>query len=235
MLLQDPAHHTVSPATMEKALIRGLEARASGIVQVEVSRSMERSAGNGTIAHAHMEKTASAGMFVKPVLRQVSLGRAIKPQVMIAQVLGVGHGFSESEGPVLSSASWGSSWVMQDFIAAHNSVVKSQKHNFEGCKIPVPTAVRYDRIREALGDSITPKEEQVLCLLKFGMPIDCKVSYGIKKPQKNHFSAHNFKEEVSLYFFKSVQSKALLGPFKVSPITDLCFSPLMTVPKEKSK
>ena len=154
---------------------------------------------------------------------------------MTAQVIGLNRGFSKSEGPVPSSASWGSSWVLQDFIIAHNSVVESQKHNFEGCKIPVPTAVRYDRIREALGDSITPKEEQVLCLLKFGMPIDCKVSYGVKKPQKNHFSAHSFKEEVSLYFYKSVQSKALLGPFKVSPIPDLCFSPLMTVPKENSK
>ena len=185
---------------MEKTLVKGSEARASEIVQVEVSRSLEQFVGNGTIARAPMETTVSAGMFAKPVLRQVSLGRTIRHQVMTAQVLGLNRGFSESEGPVPYSASWGSSWSMQDFIAAHNSVVKSQKHNFEGCKIPVPTAVRYDRIREALGDSITPKEEQVLCLLKFGMPIDCKVSYGVKKPQKNHFSAHSFKEEVSLYF-----------------------------------
>ena len=30
----------------------------------------------------------------------------------------------------------------------------------------------------------------------------------------------------------SVQAQALLGPFKVPPILDLCFSPLMSVPKE---
>ena len=70
-----------------------------------------------------------------------------------------------------------------------------------------------------------PKEERVLC----------KGSYGVRKPQKNHFSANSFKDEVSLYFSKGIQSQALLGPFKVSPIPDLCFSPLMTVPKELSK
>ena len=48
--------------------------------------------------------------------------------------------------------------------------------------------------REALVDSITPKEEQVLCLLKFGMPIDCKVSYGVKKPQKSHFQLTGSKK-----------------------------------------
>ena len=56
-----------------------------------------------------MEKTESTGMFAKPVLRQVSLGRVINHQVMTAQVLELNRGFSESEGPVLSSASWGSS------------------------------------------------------------------------------------------------------------------------------
>ena len=32
-----------------------------------------------------------------------------------------------------------------------------------------------------------------------------------------------------------MQTQAILGPFKLSPISDLCFSPLMTVPKEETK
>ena len=43
------------------------------------------------------------------------------------------------------------------------------------------------------------------------------------------------KDEVSTYFSKSILDKAILGPFKSSPIADLCFSPLMTVPKEETK
>ena len=114
-------------------------------------------------------------------------------------------------------------------------VKNSGKYNFEGCRIPVPTAIRYDRIREALGETATPKDLRVLSLLKYGMPIDCKASYGVRKPQKNHHSALSFKKEVSSYFSKSVEAKAMLGPFKSAPIPDLCFSPLMTVPKEVSK
>ena len=89
---------------------------------------------------------------------------------------------------------------MDDYIKAHNLVRKSGKYNFEGCRIPVPTAIRYDRIREALGDKVTPQEERILCLLEFGMPIDCKDNFRVRKPQKNHFSATSYKDEVSMYF-----------------------------------
>ena len=117
----------------------------------------------------------------------------------------------------------------------HNLIRESGKYNFEGCRIPIPTAIRHNRIRQALGSKATPKEERVLSLLEFGMPIDCESSYGIRKPQKNHFSAVSYKKEVNEYFSKGVETKALLGPFKNAPIKDLCFSPLMTVPKDVSK
>ena len=75
----------------------------------------------------------------------------------------------------------------------------------------------------------------VLNLIEFGMPIFCKEGFGVTKPQKNHFSAVSFKKEVSEYFSKGLQGKALLGPFDFSPIKNLCFSPLMSVPKEETK
>ena len=84
---------------------------------------------------------------------------------------------------------------------------ESGKYNFEGCRIPIPTAIRHDRIRQALGSKATPKEERVLSLLEFGMPIDCESSYGIRKPQKNHFSAVSYKKEVNEYFSKGVETK----------------------------
>ena len=82
---------------------------------------------------------------------------------------------------------------------------------------------------------MTPKEKMVLSLLEFGIPMYCKKGYGIAKPQKNHFSALSFKKEVSGYFCKGVQEKAFLGPFECSPIENLCYSPLMSVPKEDTK
>ena len=137
--------------------------------------------------------------------------------------------------PVQVPGSWGQSWASEDFIKVHTMVRESGKHNYEGCKIPVPTAIRHDRIREALGDNATASDLMILNLIKFGMPINCDTSFGVKKPQKNHFSATSFKDDMGEFFRKGVQSDALLGPFKTSPIQDLCFSPLMTVPKESSK
>ena len=49
-------------------------------------------------------------------------------------------------------------WSSADFIRVHNEVVSSGRYNFEGSKIPIPTSIRYDRLEEALGPDITPKE-----------------------------------------------------------------------------
>ena len=126
-------------------------------------------------------------------------------------------------------------WTAADFIRAHEAVKESGRFNFNGCRIPIPTPIRYDRIKEALGDVVTSKEQRVLSLLKYGMPIDCKPGFGVRRKQRNHFSAVSFKGAINDYFSKNVQCQALLGPFNISPIPDLCFSPLMSVPKEGAK
>ena len=125
-------------------------------------------------------------------------------------------------------------WSTQDFIEAHFAISESGKYNYEGCKIPIPTSIRYDRLREALSSGATPKEQRILKLLEFGMPIDCMSDYGIKKPQKNHHSAVSFKNAINEYLGKNIKAQAILGPFKQSPIPDLSYSPLMSVPKEVS-
>ena len=114
-------------------------------------------------------------------------------------------------------------------------MVNSGKYNFQGCKIPIPTAIRFDLIRQSLGESATQKDQQALELLEFGMPLNCKPGYGINKKQKNHHSALGFKDAIGKYLTKNVQSQAILGPFEQSPISGLCFSPLMSVPKEETE
>ena len=129
----------------------------------------------------------------------------------------------------------GAKWTTEDYIEAHKMVVSSGLHNFEGCKIPIPTSIRYDRLREALGDNITPKEQRVVNLLQYGMPINCEDRFGVKKPQKNHHSAISFSEAISEYLSKNGETHAILGPFTDSPIPELRYSPLMSVPKEETK
>ena len=143
--------------------------------------------------------------------------------------------FSPSVTPSQSGPSGGIRWSTEDFVKAHLAVASSGKYNFEGCRIPIPTPIRYDRLRIALGATVSPKELRTLDLLEFGMPIGCNSMYGVKKHQKNHYSASSFKVSIKEYLFKNVNMQAILGPFDHSPIPDLCFSPLMTVPKEETK
>ena len=126
-------------------------------------------------------------------------------------------------------------WTSDDFIRVHLAVKESGKFNFEGVKIPIPTAIRFDRMEAALGSEATSKERRVLNLLKYGMPINCDPKFGVSKKQKNHFSAISHKVAIEEYLHTSVSSQALLGPFVVAPIPRLCFSPLMSVPKEETK
>lgn len=126
-------------------------------------------------------------------------------------------------------------WTTEDFLVAHRKVVSSGVHNFEFCKIPIPTSIRFDRLRTALGNQATNKEKKILQLLEFGFPIDCKSEYGVTKPQKNHHSSLGFKDAIDKYFRKNLQAQAMLGPFEESPIPGLRFSPLMSVPKDEGE
>ena len=178
------------------------------------------------------------GMFAVHVLKKGNWENPIRHRPKIVQ-LQVGDkeisGFSSSSPSCLSSGENGTSWSTDDFIRAHEAVKKSKKFNFEGCKIPIPTAIRYDRMEVALGNEVSFKDSRILSLLKYGMPVNCKENFGVKKKQKKHFSAICHKGAVEEYISKNVNSQAMLGPFEEPPITNLCFSPMMTVPKEADK
>ena len=107
-----------------------------------------------------------------------------------------------SSSSCLPSCSGDIRWSTQDFIDAHKAVKESGKFNFEGCRIPIPTAIRYDRMEAALGKEATPKELRVLSLLRYGIPINCNMKYGVKKQQKNHFSAISHKDAINEYICK---------------------------------
>ena len=226
----------IDQVTLEKDTVKVLEDQVLVVMQGKVRACMVLFVGNITTLRVLMGVVVSAGIYVRPVLRQESSGSSTKLHPMKGLVPGQQLGsrvpstcISPNQTRVNSSSR---SWDFNDYIYVHKMIRNSGKFNFEGCRIPIPTDIRHDKIRLALGNNITPKEERVLNLLEFGMPIGCNTSYGVRKPQKNHFSALSFEKEVSEYFSKGVQSKAFLGPFKISPIPDLCYSPLMSVPKE---
>ena len=140
------------------------------------------SAGNGMMATALLVLSVESGTVVEPVVEVESLENHTKHLAQIA------HRRRREEVISAPSTSFQliqskSKWSTEDYLAAHREVVKSGLYNFQGCKISIPTNIRYDLIRNALGDQATPKDQKVLDLLKYGMPIDCKPGFGVSKPQ----------------------------------------------------
>ena len=159
---------------------------------------------------AIMVTNVKNGISAEHVQRQVNLGKPTSLRritTLHPTMEEMGRGFSKSWVSHLPYRSWGIRWATQDFIKAHIAIKKSGKYNYEGCRIPIPTAIRFNRIREALGSEISFKEERVLALLEFGMPIDCKPKFGVEKMQKNHFSSIGFKKDIDEYLSKNVQSQ----------------------------
>ena len=108
---------------------------------------------NGTLLLAHMGKGARSVMCAGRALRQVNLVSLTKLLHMTTMQLGEGQmnsGFNPSSLSCLTSSRDVRSWTAKEFIEAHSAVRLSGKFNFEGCRIPIPTAIRYDRMEAAV-------------------------------------------------------------------------------------
>ena len=187
-------------------------------IPTEISLCMLWCVGSGIMVRAHMGITVENGISAGLALKEVNPVNSTEPHPtrMPLAVISVGNSSYPSDNGVFK-------WELTDFIKAHETVRASGRFNFEECRIPIPTAVRYDRIREFLGGDASPKELRVISMLRYGMPINCNPAFGFRKLQKNHFSAVNYRQAIDDYVARSVQNLAILGPFKVALIVDLCF------------
>ena len=112
-----------------------------------------------------MAVNARDGMLAGHVLQMESKESHIRHRpikTLLQRIEMMISGFSSSSRSSLSSSGEGISWTTSDFIRAHEIVKESKKYNFEGCKIPIPTAIRYDWIEAALGSEVSAQEIIVL-------------------------------------------------------------------------
>ena len=121
------------------------------------------SADNGTSATVVLAGTVKGGIAVGHVTRQVRWASSTRPLHMGEGVLTKAQHHQSSRSSVgsdadassLSSFAGGVSWEPEDYIKAHLAIKESGKYNYEGCRIPIPTNIRYDRLRASLGNEIT--------------------------------------------------------------------------------
>ena len=109
---------------------------------------------------------------------------------------------------------------VQQNIQLHSLVKMSGMPNFEGCRVPIKTAINVEDIE----------------FLEFGFPISFEGMIQQTVPQGNRRGARDFPEAIDDYVRKECELGATLGPFDHNLLGDfpLALSPLNSVPKSKT-
>ena len=110
-------------------------------------------------------------------------------------------------------------------------VSNSGNYNFMKSQIQVDSQLKPDIWESYLKDYW---DVQLPYLIRYGFPIDFDCISPLKCDEINHQSAINFPDDVKEYLKEETHFKAILGPFKQPPITNLHISPLMTREKPNS-
>ena len=116
------------------------------------------------------------------------------------------------------------------FIEANQQVRQSGKHNFQGCKILLPSSFNFPFLEQHLTDY---QDTKLVDMLKFGFPIGRINNKGSKQVPNNHLGARAFPAQMEKIVKKEIESGAAIGPFENSPFGNNTFySPLNSVPKK---
>ena len=115
-------------------------------------------------------------------------------------------------------------------VEAHRQVSMSGYHNFEHCRIPIPTKLHLPAWYELM---INDPDKELVPLLEYGFPINYTKDTPPSVPLTNHASARNYPQAVDNHIRKEMSHGATIGPFTENPFCqDLVLSPLQTVPKK---
>ena len=78
-------------------------------------------------------------------------------------------------------------------------------------------------------------DTEIVELLLYGFPIECKVTNGTRQIPDNHAGAKHFPNEIDAYIQKELKKGTLIGPFDENPFgEEACLSPMNTRPKRDS-
>lgn len=121
---------------------------------------------------------------------------------------------------------------VSDIIRMHTLVHESGVHNFQKCKIVIPSRINVDYFRVMLAEY----SDSIICdLLEFGCPIGYIGSTGCTTLTRNHKGAVEYEADIQKYLEKEASYGAIIGPFASSPfVTPIMISALNSVPKRDS-
>lgn len=113
----------------------------------------------------------------------------------------------------------------------YDVVKASGKHNFEQCRIPLPTNFNIPLWRKYLCDY----DDKVICdFLEFGWPTGYSFDHPPAIFRQNHTSATAYPSHVAHYLNTELEHGAILGPYAEPPFNYMVTIPLMSRPKKNS-
>ena len=116
-------------------------------------------------------------------------------------------------------------------VELFETIYKSGRPNFRGCRIPLPgSKFNIPLWRELLDDY----PDKVVCdFLEFGFPLDFDKSVDLRTDERrNHKGARDHPEFIDQYLRNETKRSRIAGPFKHNPLSrPIMVSPLNTVPK----
>ena len=89
--------------------------------------------------------------------------------------------------------------------------------NFLGSQIRVDSELKIENWEVMLEDYW---DKQLLFLLKYGFPLDFNREYTLRSDPVNHSSATEHPVDVEAYLTEEIAKNAIMGPFKVPPISN---------------
>ena len=103
-------------------------------------------------------------------------------------------------------------------------------YNYCGARIPLAhSKLDINLWREFLKDY---HDSQLCDFLEFGWPLGLDPSIQLTSTLRNHPSSFQFADYMDKFIVKQVEAAALSGPCILSPFSEVCVSPMMTVPKK---
>ena len=98
-------------------------------------------------------------------------------------------------------------------VEANKLVRESGKSNIDKCRIPVVSNWNFEYLSKKLKNY---HDQEVVDLLKFGFPIECKVQGSMQVPA-NHTGADQHPEQIRYYIKTELNKGTLIGPFHTNP------------------
>ena len=120
---------------------------------------------------------------------------------------------------------------MQFLVDAASKVKQSGRHNFQVCRILLPSKFNFEFLETELHNY---NDKMILEFLKFGFPVDCTPTNSDPGIPSNHSGASDFPDEINYLLDKETKLGGFLGPFSEPPFSDPRYSPLNSVPKKDS-